>query len=408
MRDRLNLSIAQHGSVTYLPLREVASLVRREVVVDPEETYTEIGVRSFNKGTFHRRTVKGAEFTWQGLYRINQDDLIFSNIMAWEGAVALARPEDDGCLGNHRMLTCVCDPKKASARFLAYYFQSAEGRAKLVAASTGSIARNRTLTASALEQLEVPVPPLPMQVALANRLHLIEQKTAVLIAQLDAIEADSLKLLTTIATRCDLNDAERERRGWRRAAIRDFAALELAPQSVDASLEYPNIGILSYAKGLFAKPPISGRTTSAKTLYQIREGQFIYSRLFAFEGAYALVPAKFDGYFVSNEFPTFRVDPTLASSKFLMSLFLTESDWHSLRASTKGVGDRRLRIQPENLLARVVWLPPLHEMAHIDRLFDLHFELKAKHASIREANSALVPAMLERIFESGRGDKLQK
>ena len=44
---------------------DVAPLVRRSVEIDPDETYTEIGVRSFYKGVFHRRTVKGTEFTWR-------------------------------------------------------------------------------------------------------------------------------------------------------------------------------------------------------------------------------------------------------------------------------------------------------------------------------------------------------
>ncbi len=61
--------------------------------MDPDATYTELGVRSFDKGTFHRRTLTGAEFTWQELYLVRQNDLVFSNVMAWEGAVALAGRE---------------------------------------------------------------------------------------------------------------------------------------------------------------------------------------------------------------------------------------------------------------------------------------------------------------------------
>jgi tetratricopeptide (TPR) repeat protein len=52
------------------PMAEVAPLVRREVSIDPEQSYTELGVRSFYKGTFHRRTVLGSDFSWQDLYRI--------------------------------------------------------------------------------------------------------------------------------------------------------------------------------------------------------------------------------------------------------------------------------------------------------------------------------------------------
>lgn len=66
------------------PMAEVAPLVRREIAIDPEASYTELGIRSFFKGTFQRRTMEGADYSWQNLFAIREGDLIFSNIMAWE------------------------------------------------------------------------------------------------------------------------------------------------------------------------------------------------------------------------------------------------------------------------------------------------------------------------------------
>ncbi len=145
------------------PMAEVAPLVRRNVVIDPEKSYTELGVRSFYKGAFHRRTVPGSDFSWQDLYRVQSGDLMFSNIMAWEKAIAIARPEDDGCVGNHRMLTCEANVDIAVSGFLWYYFTTDEGFAKVYAASPGTAARNRTMTAPSLMAIDVPVPPLAVQ-----------------------------------------------------------------------------------------------------------------------------------------------------------------------------------------------------------------------------------------------------
>lgn len=142
---------------------DVAPLVRRAVSIDPEATYTEIGVRSFFKGTFHRRTLSGADFTWQKLFRINEGDLIFSNLMAWEQGIALASAEDDGCVGNHRMLTCEADRTRVVPAFLWFYFTTEEGFARVLAASPGTIARNKTLSAEELPRIEIPLPPLDAQ-----------------------------------------------------------------------------------------------------------------------------------------------------------------------------------------------------------------------------------------------------
>jgi hypothetical protein len=151
------------------PLAEVAPLVRREVAIDPHATYTELGVRSFYKGTFHRRKVAGSDFSWQDIYRVGTNDLVFSNIMAWEQAIALAKPEDDACVGNHRILCCEANSDIAVPGFLWYYFTTAEGFEKVYAASPGTAARNRTMTAPALMGIEVPVPRVSLQKAF-NRL----------------------------------------------------------------------------------------------------------------------------------------------------------------------------------------------------------------------------------------------
>ncbi len=146
-----------------LPMAEVAPLVRREITIDPQASYTELGVRSFFKGTFQRRTMEGADYSWQNLFAVKEGDLIFSNIMAWEQAIAIAKPDDDGCVGNHRMLTCEVTVDKAVASFLYYYFTTVEGFAKIDAASPGTSARNKTLKAPDLMAIDVPVPALSTQ-----------------------------------------------------------------------------------------------------------------------------------------------------------------------------------------------------------------------------------------------------
>lgn len=297
-------------------------------------------------------------------------------------------------------ILCACvnrEPDRVMGRY-AYYYLNACKDSVLVPLMQGTA--NMSMKVADIAGVELPLPSLDEQRIIVARLDALAEKTREVEAHLDVVERDSLRLLVTLATRRDLSEEQRLALGWRPGTIADIAALALDPDPVKTDRSYPNVGILSYARGLFGKVPIDGAATSAKTLYRIRSGQFIYSRLFAFEGAYALVSEGFDGCYVSNEFPTFDVNRDLASSKFLMALFMTEADWQEMRASTKGVGDRRLRIQPEHILARQIWIPPSQELRRIDSMFDQHFALKAKHAAIRQANAALIPATLERIFSA--------
>ncbi|MDR0672941.1 MAG: restriction endonuclease subunit S [Zoogloeaceae bacterium] len=189
-----------HEAIADAPLRpmaEVAPLMRREVSIDSETNYTELGVRSFYKGTFHRRTVPGTEFSWQNLYHIKAGDLVFSNIMAWEQAIALAKSEDDGCVGNHRMLTCEAKADCVVPGFLRYYFTTPEGFEQIYAVSPGTAARNRTMTAPALMAIEVPVPPLTVQQSFDR----LQTGVAALKAQHAAIRTANATLLPAMLER---------------------------------------------------------------------------------------------------------------------------------------------------------------------------------------------------------------
>jgi len=145
------------------PMAEVAPLVRRPVEIDLDAAYPELGVRSFGRGTFHKPELPGVEVGNKKLFRICAGDLVFNIVFAWEGAVAVAQPEDDGRVGSHRFLTCVPAPETATVEFLRFYFSTPEGLQKLGEASPGGAGRNRTLGLKKLESLQVPVPPIGRQ-----------------------------------------------------------------------------------------------------------------------------------------------------------------------------------------------------------------------------------------------------
>ena len=147
----------------YRPMAEVAPLVRRPVEIEPDQSYPELGVRSFGRGTFHKPALDGSKLTWQKLFLIHEGDLVFSNIKAWEGAFAVAGPEDHNRVGSHRYLTCVPVADMTTASFIWFYLQLKEGLEKVATASPGSADRNRTLGQKALGAIQVPVPPIDRQ-----------------------------------------------------------------------------------------------------------------------------------------------------------------------------------------------------------------------------------------------------
>ncbi|MGD9419468.1 MAG: restriction endonuclease subunit S [Verrucomicrobiota bacterium JB025] len=147
----------------WLPMEEVAPLVRREVEIDIDTSYTEFGIKSFYKGIFLRRKMRGDAYDWQKLFWLKEGDVVFSNIMAWEKAIGLALAENDGWVGNHRMLTCEPIREKVLPCWLYSYFTTSKGFAAIEKASPGTAARNKTLKAGSLASIEVPVPKMEDQ-----------------------------------------------------------------------------------------------------------------------------------------------------------------------------------------------------------------------------------------------------
>lgn len=154
---------------------EVAPLVRRKVEPRIGEEYPELGIRSFGRGSFHKPSLDYLSVGTKKLYLIEPGDLVFNNVFAWEGAIAVAKPEDKGKVGSHRFITCVSQDRVVTAEFLCFYFLTPEGLEKIGEASPGGAGRNRTLGIEKLANIEVPVPDLRYQLHFGRLLQRVQE-----------------------------------------------------------------------------------------------------------------------------------------------------------------------------------------------------------------------------------------
>lgn len=162
-----------------------------------------------------------------------------------------------------------------------------------------------------------------------------------------------------------LSEVERPEKGtgrWPERVLGDLLHEVVEDFTVDPIGTYRSAGILSYGRGLFEKRSFSGSETRYPRLKRLRAGQFVYSRLFAWEGAFAIVPPEFDGACVSHEFPTFWVD-SLAEPQWVLLCVTRRPFWESLVGNA--LGQRRRRVHPQEILQRHIPLPPLPQQARI-------------------------------------------
>jgi type I restriction enzyme, S subunit len=379
-------------------LGDVLRHVPRPVDVRFDAMYREIGIRSHGKGLFHKVPVSGAELGDKRVFFIEPGDFVLNIVFAWEGAVALASERERGMIASHRFPTFRSDEQRLDLRFLLLFFQTRTGVDLMGRVSPGGAGRNRTLNRTAFLSLEIPLPPLAEQ----QRLAAIVDQAASEVERSEQLLSEQARegeaLLVSMAHRTDLTATEKSRRGWLKVKLANVMRLRLNFQRVDSLSSYPNLGIYSFAKGLFIKPPIAGLMTSASSLNRVHAGQFIYSRLFAFEGAYGRVTDEFDGFFVSNEYPTFDCDPASLLPETLVAYLKPSSMWRRIAEGSKGLGDRRQRVQPEQLLQHELWLPPIDDQRLLVAVSRQHDMLKATQAARRAELDALLPAVLDRAF----------
>jgi type I restriction enzyme, S subunit len=161
------------NGAAWRPMREVAPLVKRQVDLEPNRLYKELGARSFGKGLFIKPDFDSAKATWEKPVWIKAGDLVFSNIKAWEGAIGVALPEHDGYIASHRYLTAVVKSELILADYLLHFLFTEQGLLAVNEASPGTADRNRTTKKSVLEMIQVPVPPIAVQrqfIGLKNKL----------------------------------------------------------------------------------------------------------------------------------------------------------------------------------------------------------------------------------------------
>lgn len=332
---------------TYLA-DDVLTLERRPVAVDPLAEYQEIGIRSFGRGIFHKDPVLGADLGNKRVFWIQPGDLIFNNVFAWEGAVALAREDERGKIGSHRFMTYVVDSDVADSNYLRHFFSSQPGLALLQHASPGSAGRNRTLAIDRFADLKIPLPDLGIQRSVASKLDRLSYFSADLSRRADraAHLASSLRWAFVRRAFEELSNSHGE------VALPEY--VDINPESVSPrsafsgrSFVYVDIGAVDKGTGrIIGAESMPADDAPSRARRRIRRGDVIVSTVRPNLRGSAMVPEELDGQVCSTGFAVLRPKSGLDSA-FLAWQVLSDTFVDQLVDSTRGghypaVPDRQL------------------------------------------------------------------
>jgi len=132
---------------------------------------------------------------------------------------------------------------------------------------------------------------------------------------------------------------------------------------------YRLAGVLNAGQGLVAKGELDGGDTEYAAMNVLRVDQVVMRKLTAWEGPITVVPAEFDGFVVSNEFPTFTLGPELVPD-WMRHVCRSPRLWAEMKNRVSGTVQRRKRLNPEQLLQIELPIPPRGVQAKIVEVLD--------------------------------------
>lgn len=368
---------------------------RQPITIEASATYRRIGIYSWGRGMLRREPSSAADMGSMKYFTFPQPSLVFSNIQAWEGAVALAGPEDAGYVCSSRFYPYV--PRvdaPVSLRYLLEFFRSEVGLSIMRKASPGTQVRNKVLSRNGLEAATVPLPPIADQARIASHLGDLEDRLTVpKFDPADLVDPVVAEWLDTLPS----------------ASLAEVAEVCPRPQRVepDKSVDFVPMDAVDATTGSILSPLVRARGELTSGYRQFLPGDVIFARITPCmqNGKSAIYRGNFAqvGY-GSTEFHVIRPRDD-RYTEWLWALLRT--DWFIKRAMDAFTGTAGQQRVPASFLERAtIPVPPISDVAadtrRLIQLRDRVNELTAVLRRREHLSSAVLPAARNEIFNSMR------
>lgn len=183
-----------------IKLLEDALIPVSRPVDKPSSSFLALGIRSHGKGTFLKHDFDPAKIDMETLFIVKENDLIVNITFAWEGAIAIVKKEDDGALVSHRFPTFIINPTNAAIDFFRHLILQPKFKYLLDLISPGGAGRNRVLSKKDFLKLEIKLPSIEEQIAIARVLQSADKEINLLKSKLEKLKEQKRGLMQVLMT----------------------------------------------------------------------------------------------------------------------------------------------------------------------------------------------------------------
>jgi len=182
-----------------LPIADVVVPTLRPVN-KPTNLFLALGIRSHGKGTFLKHNFNPDNIEMDILYEVKENDLITNITFAWEGAIAIVKKDDEGALVSHRFPTYTFNSINGVVDYFRYIIIQPRFKYFLELISPGGAGRNRVLNKNNFLKLEIKLPSVKEQKAIASILRTADKEIDLLNQKLESFKKQKKGLMQVLLT----------------------------------------------------------------------------------------------------------------------------------------------------------------------------------------------------------------
>lgn len=384
-------------SITFenVELSRMLRLRKPDVAVERDAQYQFAGVKSFGGGVFRSALKSGSDFAYRALTRVMKDEFVYPKLMAWEGALGVVPDDCDGLVVSPEFCVFVVDRNLVEPRWLDLYFRQPSVWPALAGGSAGTNMRRRRIYPADFLRFKIPLPSVDVQRAVLKH---VDEVFADVEQHRRSIGAASAALDAALLGEYHRISADAPRR-----PMSLVAPLVRREVEIDLAGSYPELGVRSFGRGTFHKPPLAGADVGSKRLFTVVPGDLIFNIVFAWEGAVAVARPVDAGRVGSHRFLTCVPTKDEALADFLCFHFLTDDGLAALGGASPGGAGRNRTLGLQALAAIDVPVPPFADQQRFVGVLRLRDEAHARHVAASAKCEALVPELLRAVFAAEFG-----
>lgn len=307
------------------------------------------------------------------------------NISYWRGGRALL---------NQRVATLSPRSGRIDAHFLGLALAAP---LKSIEATTTSTTVKH-LSAKRIRAITILLPSLDEQRQIVGLMAAVD-------AQIEALAAEAERSRVTYQNSASLLWEESDGQQAKLRSLGEVMTLDIHRMTLGDQAVYSIAGVLGSGRGLIDKGRFRGSETEYRAMNVLSENQVVMRKLTAWEGPITVVPAAFDRFLASNEFPTFTLHPGVIPA-WIRHVCRTQRLWDEMKNRVTGSVQRRKRLSPEQLLTVRLPVPSARVQEYVagalDALDDARARTVHELTTLRAFRSRLLTSLLGQEVEIPR------